>query len=71
MEDVLNPEWWAQKVDEFLEYSCEAEARGNRPAAELLLKKAMFFDAFLHGDVTTVKEYTTLPGWTDSEPMVN
>lgn len=66
MDDILNLEWWAKKAEEFFEYALIVEAKGNRPAAELLLRKAMFFDAFLHGDVASVKEYTTLAGLTDS-----
>lgn len=60
MDDILNPQWWAQKAEEYFGYACEAEARKNHVVAALLLRKALLYEARLTGDVEIVKECTAV-----------
>jgi len=60
MNEVLSLQWWSEKVEEYLSYACEAEESDNDLAAEMLFRKALFFEAFLRGDLYGIKEYTTL-----------
>lgn len=59
MTDVENTqrESWRENLEDFLEQACRAEAKEDYEAANDLLRRALYYDAKLHPEVTNAKAF--------------
>ena len=60
--ELQNKKRLSEKLDDFLNRSCEAEAKGNYPEAERLFRLALFCEGKIRPDVTDVKLYIEQAG---------
>jgi hypothetical protein len=62
METTVNRTSMAEKLEDFLDRACEAEASGGKSEAERLFRMALYCEGRLRPDVTEAREYVRQVG---------
>lgn len=63
MADVnTEAELWGESLEDFLHQACQAEAKEDYEAANVLFRRALFYEAKLRPEVTNAKAYVNAVG---------